>query len=299
MQNNFCPLTGYPMSKDESKIYPQIDTTFIYEFLPVGKVIIALPTYQIFIANRQQKHPILAGICREAFETNIEPPIINSDFIENQLKNRNYPKLFTEKAFHLLMHIYSKGGNDYKEFRFLGTKDYPLAYAENQIEFNKIIHHLEDKFFIKIGHKLQMSGHKIIFEDVTLTDFGIAEVEKDLPKIPMIGLVNQEISTGNLENDETINHAKKMFFEHPQSIDNMRSACESLSYILEPLRKDCEVLFTKSDTNVFFKIINDFDIRHNKNTTRQIEFPEQLEWIFYSLLNTINAYTKLKQKLEL
>ena len=78
----------------------------------------------------------------------------------------------------------------------------------------------------------------------------------------------------------------------------MRSACENLSYVLEPLRKDCEVLFTKSDTNVFFKIINDFDIRHNKNTTKQIEFPEQLEWIFYSLLNTINTYTKLKQRLE-
>lgn len=58
------------------------------------------------------------------------------------------------------------------------------------------------------------------------------------------------------------------------------------------------MLFTKGDTNVFFKIINDFDIRHNKNTTRQIEFPEQLEWIFYSLLNTINTYTKLKQRLE-
>ena len=104
---------------------------------------------------------------------------------------------------------------------FLGTKDYPLAYAENQIEFNKIIHHLEDKFFIKIGHKLPMSGHRIIFEDVTLTDYGIAEVEKDLPKIPLIGLVNQKISTGDLEIDKTINHAKKLFL----NILNLLTAC--------------------------------------------------------------------------
>ena len=197
------------MSKDESKIYPQTDATFTYEFLPVGKVKIALPTYQIFISNRQQKDPILAGICREAFETKVEPPIINNDFIVNQLENINYPKSFTEKTFHFLKYIYKIGGNDYEKFRFQGSKDYPLAYAENEKEFNKIIYHLDDKFFIKIGHERPLSGHRIIFEYVTLTDCGIADVETNLPKIPMIGLVNQEILTGNLENDKTINHAKK------------------------------------------------------------------------------------------
>lgn len=70
MQTAFCPLTGYQMPRNEYKIHPTTDTTFTYEFLPVGKVKIALATYQSFFNNRQLKHPILAGICREAFEAN-------------------------------------------------------------------------------------------------------------------------------------------------------------------------------------------------------------------------------------
>jgi len=284
------------MTGNEYKIHPSVDTTFTYEFLPVGKVKIALATYQSFINNGQLKHPILAGICRMAFEAKEEPPIINTDFITTQIKNINYPKTFVEKSIHLLKYMYEHGGNDFKDFRFIGIKDYPLAFAEDGKEFNKIVRHLEDRLYIKIGHDIPMAGDEIVFENVTLTDYGIEEVEKELPKIPMIGLVNQDITTGDAEIDKTINHAKKLFFEHPASLDKMRSACESLSYVLEPLRKECETLFSKSDTNDFFKIVNEFDIRHNKNTTKQIQFPEQLEWVFYSLLNTINTYTKLKIK---
>jgi hypothetical protein len=193
--------------------------------------------------------------------------------------------------------MYKNEGNDYADFEFNSIRDYPLAYATGEEEFNKIIDHLENKYFIKIGNTLRMAGHRIVYQNVTLTDYGIKEVEKELPKIPMIGLVTQEISTGDQRIDSIINHAKKLFFEEPTTLDKMRSACESLSYVLEPLRTECEKLFTKRDVNDFFKIINEFDVRHNKNSTKQIQLPEQLEWVFYSLLNTINTYTKLKKKM--
>lgn len=286
------------MNQEESKIYPNLDSTYTYEFLPVGKVKISLPVYMSFQNKRDFRHPILAGICRQAFELGNEPPLIDSNFLESEIKNIKYPKSFVEKCNHLLKYIYNNGGNDFKEFKFLGSKDYPLAFADNQEEFNKIIKHLEKNFFIEIGNEMGMSGSRIIFDDVTLTNTGIMEVEKELPKIPMIGLVNQEISTGNIEVDKTINHAKQLFFQQPTSLDKMRSACESLSYVLEPLRKDCENIFGKSDTNDFFKIVNEFDIRHNKERTKQIEYPEQLEWIFYSLLNSINTYTKISKNLK-
>ena len=77
----------------------------------------------------------------------------------------------------------------------------------------------------------------------------------------------------------------------------MRSACESLSYVLEPLREELPKYFHKQDVSDFFNIVNNFDIRHNKDHTKKLIHPEQLEWGFYSLLNTINTYVKLKKRL--
>jgi hypothetical protein len=88
-----------------------------------------------------------------------------------------------------------------------------------------------------------------------------------------------------------------LFFKEPQTMDRMRSACESLSFVLEPLREDLKKYFNSKDTEAFFNIVNNFDIRHNKEQTKDIQYQEQLEWIFYSLLNTITIYTKLKDRI--
>ena len=143
-----------------------------------------------------------------------------------------------------------------------------------------------------------MTKGKKIYKDVQLTDFGIEEIEKELPKIPMYGLINDSISTGNPEVDKKINHAKLLFFNKPQTPERMRSACETLSHVLEPLKKDIGKYFTNKDVKDFFQIVNAFDIRHNKESTQNIIHEEQLEWIFYTLLNTINCYTKLEKKLN-
>lgn len=292
----FCFLTGTQLSENDVKIHPQTSSLFVYETPQIGKAKLAYSTYLEFKNNRAFKHPELAGICRNAYENNEEPPVIDSDFMTKGINQFSIPKSFKEKVRHLLHYLYKKGGNDYAEFTLGSLRDFPLVFASGEEEFNKIMKHLEDRYFIKVDNPLRMAGHRVDYLGVSLTDLGIEEAEKELPKMPMIGLVNQDIISGDAEIDKTINHAKKLFFEAPQTLDKMRSACESLSYVLEPLKKDCEGLFGKKDTNDFFQIVNEFDIRHNKHTTKQIQYTEQLEWIFYSLLNTINTYTKLKLK---
>jgi hypothetical protein len=135
-----------------------------------------------------------------------------------------------------------------------------------------------------------------LYLGVKMTNSGKEEAKKVLPKMPLFGLVNQTLTTGDIERDEKINHARELFFSEPLSMDKMRSACETLSYVLEPLQKSLKNYFGEKDISDFFKIVNTFDIRHNKDATKKIVDEEQLEWVFYSLLNTINTYAKLKHR---
>ncbi len=248
--------------------------------------------------KKEYQHPILAGICRNAFENSQEPPMLTTEFIMNDIKNIKYPKTFKEKYRHLLKYLYDRGGNDFKTFSLNSTRDYPICFSDGHEEFQRIMEYLRKNYLIEWKNDQIYARGVKSYWDIQLTDAGIEEVEKDLPKIPMIGLVSQEITTGDSETDDKINHAKDLFFQEPQTIDRMRSACEALSYVLEPLRNDVKKYFIAKDTEYFFQLVNSFDIRHNKSHTKDIEHSEQLEWIFYSLLNTINAYTKLKKRLE-
>src|SRR5438128_726740 len=131
-----CPLTGHQLTSQNAIVHPTTDATFTYEFPPIGKAKIALATYLTFKNNSEYKHPELAGICRNAFEDGVEPPLINSEFLTTGIKNLRYPKSFIEKVSHLLKYMYKKGGNDYSAFEFLNVKDYPIAYAAGEEEFN-------------------------------------------------------------------------------------------------------------------------------------------------------------------
>ena len=292
---NKCVLTGDQLEEDFF-IDQTIGLNFTYTYPPVGKVIIAIPTLLNFINSGQFRHPILSGICRNAFEQNIEPPIITQDFINNGLKNISYPKSFKEKWIFFLKILYDKGGNEFKSFN-VSTIGYPICYADDEDEFLRIIEYLKDKNYIKWIYSERISKGRKKYENVQLTDDGIDQIEKDLPNIPLIGLLSQSISTGYKEIDEKINYAKDLFFKEPQTINKMRSACETLSYVLEPLRENLKNYFNSKDSEDFFNIVNNFDIRHNKEKTKNIQHPEQLEWIYYSLLNTITIYTKLKLRI--
>lgn len=269
-----------------------------YEWSTVGKVKISHPTLIEFQNNRKFIHPILAGICRNSFINKVEPPLINQHFIDVEIKNIKYPKAFKEKCLHFLKYMYNNGGKDFKKFDFYNARDYPICYSEDLDDFSRVLEYLEDNYQIKWHSAPGMARNLKQYFDVQLTDEGIEKVEAELPNIPMIGLAEQEISTGNPINDEKINHAKTLFFQQPQTMDRMRSSCESLIFILEPLRQEIKKYLNSKDTEDFFNIVNNFDIRHNKEKTKDIEHPEQLEWIFYSLLNSINTYSKLKNRFK-
>ncbi len=131
-----------------------------------------------------------------------------------------------------------------------------------------------------------------------MTSLGKEEAKKALPKMPLFGLISQTLTTGDEEIDAKINLARELFYTEPLSMDKMRSACETLIYILEPLRDSLKSYFGQKDVSDFFQIVNTFDIRHNKDSTKTIMYEEQLEWIFYTLLNTINTYSKLKRRVK-
>lgn len=294
MTFNRCAIIGYDLKEGELK--PLTSSTIEYQTEYVGKVRITIPAYTELL-NGNLVHPLIAGICKHRTLENKEPVLIDSNFIREGYKLLNPPTDFEEKAYQFLKYIYSNGGRENHDFEFNTTTHFPLAYADHD-EFVRIIDHLETEHFITIRKKHRMGrAAEFLYMGVKLTRYGKEEAAKALPKIPLFGLVNQEIATGNLEVDEKINHARKLFFNDPVTVDNMRSACETLSYVLEPLRKDLEEFFKGKDVNDFFQIVNNFDIRHNKEQTKDLVHPEQLEWVFYSLLNTINTYTKLKERL--
>jgi len=292
---NKCALTRYNFKQGELK--PLTSEIIEYETEYVGKVKITLPAYRELLTGSFERH-IIAGICKHRTINGLDPVLIDSKFIREGYKKLNPPHEFEEKCYALTKILYQLYGKENKEFELNTSKDFPLGFSSPE-EFTRIIDQLKTDFHITFRRKHNMgTGDQSvnIFMGVKITNSGKEEAKKALPKIPLFGLVNQNITTGNFETDEKINHSRKLFFSEPQSIDNMRSACETLSYILEPFRIDLSDYFTSKDVSDFFQIVNKFDIRHNKESTMKIVEPEQLEWVFYSLLNTINTYSKLKGK---
>ncbi|RNL52774.1 hypothetical protein [Pedobacter jejuensis] len=290
-----CCITGHIFKGNEAK--PITGSIIEYETPYVGHVKVELSLY-VQMLNNSSLYPrdILSGISKNRTLNGLEPIVFTSEFVKDGYKSLNVPEVFEEKAFHFLRHLHSTGGKENKEFELRSGVECMIAYATPD-EFNRILDFLNDEQFINIGHVTKLAGGSVLYQRVKLTSLGKDQARKGLPKMPLFGLVSQEISTGNLAIDEKINHARTLFFDKPESMDKMRSACETLSHILEPLRDDLETYFSAKDVSTFFQIVNTFDIRHNKDTTKTLQHPEQLEWIFYTLLNTINTYYKIKKRL--
>lgn len=296
MEIKYCPLIKYKLEPQD--VLPVTGTTIEYETEFVGKVKITLQAIITLKENEEGfENYIFAGICKNRTIQKEEPILIDSTFINGGYKNLNPPMEFEEKCNHLLKYLYQNGGKENKEFELNNTTHFPIAYASPE-EFIRIVDQLNSDYFIEIRKVLDLPRGNKNFMGVKLTKHGKKETEKSLPKMPLFNLVSQDITTGNPTIDEKINHARKLFFLEPQTMQSMRSACEELSHILEPIREDAKKYIGSSkDVEAFFFIVNEFDVRHNNNKTKHLEHPEQLEWIFYSLLNTINTYTKLKKRL--
>jgi len=234
---------------------------------------------------------ILAGIGRNRAIRKEKPETFTSTFLRT-LMQQNIPYAFQERAIHFLKYLYDNGGREYKSFDIDSKRDCYIAYTSSE-EFDRIIKYLKSENWIDPGQ--QFIGAAGQYHGLTLTKYGIIQIEKGSPKMPLFGLVDQRISTGDASIDQTIRHAREQFFADTTSFESKRSACQILSYVLEPLRDELKDKFD-SDTETFFNIVNNFTIRHNKLSTKRINNEEQLEWIFYSLLNTINTYYKMKRK---
>ena len=286
-----CPFTGFKLDPEEIK--PVTGPFIEYETPFVGKVKITLPAFDE-IKNAPNKY-IIAGICLSRTIQHLEPLLIDSNFIQFKYKKEKPPEKFEEKCLLFLRNLYLTGGNENKSFTLRPQNNFALAFASPE-EFARIIDHVLSEYFITIGNTTVTTGESLgrIYNNTKLTTAGRTEASKSLPKLPMFSLINQNIQTGDKDTDNQINHAREIFFSEPMSIDNMRSACATLSYVLEPLRNDLNNFFNQKDIQDFFQIVNSFDIRHNKESTKNLIYQEQFEWIFYSLLNTITTYVKLK-----
>lgn len=264
---------------------------FCYETKETGKICFTDVALNAAYNLPTDEKWLLAGITRNRSIENKPPETITAAMVNN-LMAQNIPYSFEAKARHFLKYLYDHGGKEYHSFEINCNCDSSIAYS-SPTEFGRIIKYLEGKGWIDKGS--QYIGFAGVFHGLTITELGISEVEKGKPKMPLFGLVSQEIATGDPSVDASIEQARKEFFNESTSFDCKRSACETLIYVLEPLRKELDGMFD-GDTEYFFRIVNEFSVRHNKASTKRINNEEQLEWIFYSLLNTINTYVKMKRK---
>lgn len=173
-----CLLTGIRFDGSQ-KIHPQTDTTVIYEFAPIGKVKISLALCMEFINSRNYDHPVLAGICRNAYENGKEPPLITTAFYNETLNTLDFPRDSRSKADHLLKYLYAKNGRNLKGLNFFSLKDYPVCYSANFKEFSSILDYLKNNTLIDWKNSQEISGGKVQYSSVFLTDKGIAKVESE------------------------------------------------------------------------------------------------------------------------
>jgi hypothetical protein len=292
-----CVLTGYQFSQCEGQLLSSEGDNYSYKTILTGVVNIKKETYDLLKTQGRFRNPILAGMCRSYNELNQTPPLIDTALVDNS-SLLNPPSTPKEKLFHFIKLIYDMGGRDLVAFDFVSTRDYPLVYGKDAGEFNDIVKLADSKSLIEIGHQLPMAQNTVQYRNVRLTDYGIAEVEQVRPQIPMRDLIILEFYTGDLKIDEQISHAKKLFLQEPRTPENLRSACEQLSFIAEPIRSELEKRKNLDvDLDIFFNIVNNFEVRHNKISNKPITYPEQYEFIFYGFLNALLFYFKSKNRI--
>jgi len=289
-QDSICPLTG-----ESTTIYQEGSAmVFNYTTHATGRVRYTDLAGMAFPSLDKEQKQILAGICRNRSIKEEEPILINQALVQ-KLYDQDIPYSFDDRVRHLLQYLYDEGGK--KERRthdMFSTSDCPIVYSSPE-QFEKIVAELETEDLVTYNKREPtMSG--TFYLSLGITKKGIQEIEKNIPKMPLFAIVDQKIYTGDAAIDAQIEHARILFFGEHSTMESKRSACETLSFVLEPLRKAAFPNFTVN-TSAFFDIVNNFTVRHNTPGTRPIEHPEQFEWIFYGLLNTINIVYKMKRKL--
>ena len=267
-------LTGYTLREDELK--PILSSAIEYETSYVGHVKIAISAYTELLNNDfDPERFIVAGICKHRTLEKKEPILVDSNFIRGGYKSLNPPIDFAEKAYLFLKYIYSNGGRENHDFEFNSTIHFPLAYASPD-EFDRILDHLDTEYYISIRKKLPFGGNKHYqYIGVKLTRAGKEEAEKALPKLPMFGLVSQEITTGDDEIDEKINHARQLFFDEPRFVSKLNSKKHLVPFtngVFDLLTKE----FRVSKKEDYILLTTDYNFDSEKNNPNVHLFLEQI-----------------------
>ena len=246
-----CPFTGEVINLTQPN--PSV-LEYSYETNKTGKVRISDVAFMTGSELTTEEKEIIIGICRNKNIQEDNSFVIMSPLFKNLL-NQNIPYSFEEKSKHLLQYLYDHGGKFYNPTNIDSDNDAPIAYS-SKTEFENILYYLEKDRNIDIGNTTITKQTKL-FTDVRLTKQGIQEVEKRSVNLPLFGLVNQELKSGNNDIDKNVAHAKDLFFGEHSTFERKRSACETLSFILEPLREDLSKTLS-GDTETFFGIVNNF-----------------------------------------
>lgn len=294
MQNQGCPLTGYK-AEDLQYVNPP-SSLLSYQNAAVGKVLIGALYYQMLI-NMGQRRPILAGYCRHEHIAGREPMVLVHGPAEELERTLKCPKTLREKEEYLLRYLYDNGGSQGKWFDLQSQRDYPLCFSSGPEEFEAVMANLNDREKLEC-RATRLAGRSNSNFRLRLRANALDDLEAHLAHGPLLGMTSQVIVTSNPEWNTRISHAIDLFDVQPRTKERMRSAVNELSAVLEPLRSKLEGSFGRKDTNTFFQLVNDFDVRHNKTETNRIEYEEQLEWLYYCFLNTLNTYSKLDRKLN-
>jgi hypothetical protein len=291
-----CLITNKEFDKDIKFFVDSEFNGYKYYFKPVGTVYITSSAV-IMIEKNSFNLNILAGLCRCAYELNEKPPIIDSVLLNSLDNLRNIPRTFNEKYNHFLSLLFKTGGNEYKPRVIDVENDYPLAFANDINEFQRIIDFGIKSHDLECLKSFETEGQGVIFYiDLNFTPTGLKRLNKVVNNY--FSIVQPKIDSGDQDLDKKINHAFSLFSQENPTIEDKRSACEELAFILEGLKKDLTEYFTDKDVKMFFHLVNEFDIRHNKEHTKRLVYEEQVEWIFLSLLNTILTYIKLKKRFK-
>ena len=149
-----------------------------------------------------------------------------------------------------------------------------------------------DKVKGRAGYRTEMNG---ILKDYksgyVLSEMG--EVQECPPD--GLELVFEEIKTDDPKNiDDRIRLAISKFRRYNATLDEKKDAVRTLGDVLEFLKKEGTTLPTKDDSDLF-NILNNFDIRHH-NREQKKEYDKEIwyDWLFYTLVASINLLLKFK-----
>ncbi len=242
-----------------------------------------------------RKRDILRGMIRNHNILEDDIFYINSTLLEN-LNEPEELNTYESRVIHLLRYIDEKGGDLRTPFDLNSMADFVITFSNNASEFERICYDLHYSGLIKVSNYDSESFPKIALK-VEIRKEGKQKLDSNY-NLSILEKLTRDVYTGDRAIDDKLIHAQELFYQNVD-IEKKRSACKTLSDILEPIREEMKTkYFFRKDVQTFFDIINNFDIRHNKMSTKEIKYEEQFDWIFYSLLNSIITYYKMINKYE-